>query len=176
MGVADPKRLGLMGHSFGGYTTYCLITQTNKFQAAAALAGPTDYASYYGIFDTTLRYGPLTQELSWKMFDIEGTDPVNSKMGTPPWKDLNRFIRNSPLTYVERVETPVLIIQGDMDFVPIQQGESFFNSLHRQNKRARFVRYWGEGHILQSPANIRDMWQQVYRWFDELLVKTTDKP
>ena len=56
-----------------------------------------------------------------------------------------------------------------MDYVPIQQGEQFFSALHRLGRRARFVRYWGEGHIFQSPANIRDMWEQIYGWFDEHL-------
>jgi len=48
-------------------------------------------------------------------------------------------------------------------------------ALYRLNKRARFVRYWGEGHMLDSPANVRDMWQQVFRWFDEFLVIPEDK-
>jgi dipeptidyl aminopeptidase/acylaminoacyl peptidase len=68
--------------------------------------------------------------------------------------------------FVDRVETPLMIIQGDMDYVALQQGEEFFMSLYRQGKRARFVRYWGEGHVLESPANIRDMWQRVFDWFD----------
>ncbi len=63
----------------------------------------------------------------------------------------------------------MLIIQGDMDYVPLQQGEQFFGALYRQGRRARFVRYWGEGHVFQSPANIRDMWEQIYAWFDEFL-------
>ncbi len=90
-------------------------------------------------------------------------------MGGPPWQDAQRYVRNSPLFQAERVETPLLIIQGDMDYVPLQQGEQFFSALYRQGKRARFVRYWGEGHVFQSPANIRDMWEEVYGWFDEFL-------
>ena len=89
-----------------------------------------------------------------------------SGMGSPPWADLQRYIRNSPLTYADRIETPLLIIQGDLDFVPIQQGEEMFTALYRQNKRAEFVRYWGEDHLLSSPANIRDMWNRIYLWLD----------
>ncbi len=51
-----------------------------------------------------------------------------------------------------------------MDYVPIQQGEEFFTALFRQNKPALFVRYWGEGHILASPANIKNFWDRVYDW------------
>jgi dipeptidyl aminopeptidase/acylaminoacyl peptidase len=63
----------------------------------------------------------------------------------------------------------LMIIQGDLDYVPIAQGEEFFSALYRQNKRAAFVRYWGEEHIVQSPANIRDMWARIYDWFDRFL-------
>ena len=173
MGIADPKGLGIMGQSWGGYAAYSLITQTTKFRAAAALAGITDYTSLYGEFAAETRYSDFPQELkSLLMYDIEGTAWYDQRLGVPPWKDTARYLRNSPIFYVERVQTPVLIIQGDMDYVPLQQGEQFFSSLYRQNKRARFVRYWGEGHVLESPANIRDMWQRVYDWFDEFLVPT----
>ncbi len=66
------------------------------------------------------------------------------------------------------MQTPLLIIQGDRDYVPVQQGEEVFTALYRQGKRAEFVRYWGEGHVLESPANIRDMWQRILAWFEEL--------
>jgi dipeptidyl aminopeptidase/acylaminoacyl peptidase len=88
-------------------------------------------------------------------------------MGNPPWKDLGRYIRNSPIFSVDRVQTPLMIMQGDLDYVALQQGEEFFTSLYRQGKRAEFVRYWGEGHVLESPANIRDMWQRIFAWFDQ---------
>ena len=93
-------------------------------------------------------------------------------MGNPPWKDLGRYLRNSPINYVERVETPLMIIQGDLDYIGIEQGEEFFTALYRQNKRARFVRYLGEDHSIKSPANIRDMWQRICAWFDEYLGTT----
>ena len=90
-------------------------------------------------------------------------------MGVPPWKDPDRYIRNSPLTYASKVTTPLLIVQGDMDYVPIQQGEEFFSALYRQNKPASFVRYWGEGHILESPANITDLWTRLFAWLARYL-------
>jgi len=61
-----------------------------------------------------------------------------------------------------------MILQGDMDYVPLQQREQFFAGLFRQNKRGLFVRYLGEGHVLQGPANTRDMWRRIFAWFDEL--------
>jgi dipeptidyl aminopeptidase/acylaminoacyl peptidase len=163
-GIADPNRVGVMGHSYGGYSVYGLITQTKRFKAAAALAGFSDLMSMYGEFDPTQRYTPFAHEDSFRMWQSE-----TLFMGGPVWKDEQKYIRNSPISYVERVATPVLIIQGDLDFVPLQQGEEFFTALYRQNKRAEFVRYWGEDHILNSPANIKDMWHRLYAWFDQFL-------
>ncbi len=166
LGIADPDRLGVMGQSYGGYGTYGLITQTHRFKAAVALAGFADLASLYGQFDARFRYGEYPHE---SLFRMALAESGQTRMGGPPWKDAARYLRNSPLSYAERAETPVLIIQGDMDYVPLQQGEQFFGALYRQGRRARFVRYWGEGHVFQSPANIRDMWERIYAWFDEFL-------
>ena len=165
MGIADPDRLGLMGHSYGGYGTYALITQTHRFRAAVALAGIADLASLYGQFDARLRYEPDAHDYLLQSLAEIG----QLRMGNPPWQDPERYVRNSPLFAAGDVQTPLLIIQGDMDYVPIQQGEQFFSALYRQGRRARFVRYWGEGHVFQSPANIEDMWKHIFGWFDEFL-------
>ncbi len=164
--IADPARLGVMGQSFGGYGTYGLITQTHRFHAAVALAGPADLVSLYGQFDPRFRYErhPHEQMLQARLAEAGGI-----RMGGPPWQDPQRYVRNSPLFHAERADTPLLIIQGDMDYVAMQHGEQFFTALYRQGKRARFVRYWGEGHVFQSPANIRDMWHEIYSWFDAFL-------
>ena len=164
MGIADPRRVAVIGQSYGGYSAYGLITQTNRFRAAVVLAGISDLVSLYGIFDARTRYDSTGYGDSSLMWNVEGMG-----MGTPPWTDLERYIRNSPITYVSRVQTPLLIIQGDLDYIPIQQGEEFFSALYRQNLRAEFVRYWGEDHLLTSPANIRDMWQRIYTWLDTFL-------
>ena len=173
LGVADPKRLAVMGQSYGGYSTYGLITQTNRFKAAVSLAGLNDLISLYGIFDMRSRYEPYAHE---RLFSQSIAESGQLRMGNPPWKDTGRFLRNSPLFYVDRVQTPLLIVQGDMDYVALQQGEQFFTALYRQGKRARFARYWGEGHVFSSPANIRDMWKQIYAWFDEFLAAPPPAP
>ena len=165
MGLADPDRLGLMGHSYGGYGTYALITQTHRFRAAVALAAIADLVSLYGQFDARFRCEPDAHDYLLQSLAEMG----QLRMGAPPWQDPERYVRNSPLFAAGDVQTPLLIIQGDMDYVPIQQGEQFFSALYRQGRRARFVRYWGEGHVFQSPANIEDMWKHILGWFDEFL-------
>lgn len=165
LGIADPARLTVMGQSYGGYSTYGLITQTNRFKAAMAMSGMVDLVSYYGIFNSPWRYESYSQESLGQESVLESGQ---GRMGNPPWKDWGRYIRNSPLFYVDRVQTPLLVVHGDMDTaVPMEQAEEFFRALYRQGKRARFVRYWGEGHVFTSPANIRDFWTQVYAWLDE---------
>jgi dipeptidyl aminopeptidase/acylaminoacyl peptidase len=164
LGIADPDRLFVMGQSFGGFSTYGLVTQTNRFKAGVALAGLSNFISLYGLFDARYRYSDYPQD---NIFMAALMESAQTGMGNPPWKDLGRYLRNSPIFFVDRVETPLMIIQGDLDYVALQQGEEFFMSLYRQGKRARFVRYWGEGHVLESPANIRDLWKQIYAWLDE---------
>ncbi|WJI16110.1 prolyl oligopeptidase family serine peptidase [Pseudoxanthomonas winnipegensis] len=173
MGIADPRRLFLMGQSFGGYSTYGLVTQTDRFAAAVSLAGLSNLISLYGQFDARLRYGDHPQE---DLFQMALSESAQTRMGGPPWEQLNRYLRNSPIFQVDRVNTPLMIVQGDVDYVAIQQGEEFFNGLYRQGKRARFVRYWGEGHVLESPANIRDMWQRIFTWFDAFPQRETSAP
>lgn len=165
MGVADPRRLFVMGGSFGGFSTYGLLTQTRRFAGGVSLAGLSNLISLYGQFDARMRYTSEPQEALAQMQLIESGQIA---MGSPPWQDLNRYLRNSPLFAVDRVETPLMIVQGDMDYVALQQGEEFFNALYRQGKRARFVRYWGEGHAIRSPANARDLVERIHAWFDEL--------
>ncbi len=171
MGIADSKRLGLLGNSYGGFSVYGLITQTKRFQAAVAQAGPADFISNYGQFDGRERYGSFPQAQAVSIQAMSETGPLS--LGVPPWKDAERYIRNSPIFYVDRVETPVLIIQGDMDYVPIQQGEEFFMAMYRQGKRARFLRYWTSGHAIGG-ANMEDMWKQIYAWLDEFLKPRED--
>src|SRR5262249_51574906 len=149
LGIADPDRLLVGGHSHGGYTTYGIVTQTHRFKAAVAWAAPSDYLSWHGSLDARYRYADDAGRLP----PYRGLEDKNSGAALiqPPWDDLGRYLRNSPALYADRVQTPVMIVQGDMDFVPLQQGEEFFLSLQRQNKRADLVRYWGEGHTLNSP-------------------------
>ena len=165
LGIADPDRIGLLGHSYGGYATYGLVTQTTRFKAAVASAGIANWASLYGTFDARFRYDSEVHENLMRMW---GAETIG--MGGPPSTNMKRYFLNSPINFVEKVETPLLIIQGDFDAeVQIQQGEEFFTGLYRQNKRARFIRYFGEGHVVEVPANIRDMWNQMFLWFDEFL-------
>jgi dipeptidyl aminopeptidase/acylaminoacyl peptidase len=162
-GIADPDRLAVMGHSTGGYTTYAIVTQTTRFRAAVALSGHPDLISLHTQFVPSERTSPRAHEgLATASF----AEDAPLYLGGPPWTDWERYVRNSPLRWFDRVTTPLLIVHGDMDGAPIQQGEEAFSALYRLGRRARFVRYWGEGHVVGSPANVRHLWSQIFDWLD----------
>lgn len=171
IGIADPDRIGLYGHSDGGYATLGLITETNRFKAAIAQSARTDLLSWWGEFSAQRRYEGDSGIKSSAQF-AEMADRTDG----PPWKNLWGYLRNSPIAYVDRVNTPLMIVDGDMDGDDLNQGEEFYTSLQRQNKRVEFARYWGEAHIFQSPENIYDLWQRQYAWFDEFLKPQTSVP
>lgn len=172
LGITDPDRLGVFGQSFGGYSVYALATQTTRFRAAVALAGITDLTQFYGGFDPTAHgYGSIAHEKSdnWSELEYFGQQ-------APPWRQPSDYDRNSPLTFVDRVETPLLMIQGSADIRGSQtQAEQFFYSLYEQGKTAQLARYGGESHSLaQSPANVRDIFTRTVNWFD-IYLKVSDR-
>jgi dipeptidyl aminopeptidase/acylaminoacyl peptidase len=165
MGIVDPDRLALMGHSYGGYSVFGLLTETHRYGAAVALMGVSDLATMYGESASLARYSDPEVAASFGPFMAEWEQ---LRMGVPPWVDPERYIRNSPLFAADKITTPVLIFAGDLDNLPIQS-EAMFTALRRQGKRAEFVRYLGEGHWLESPANLIDMWQRIFEWLDGYL-------
>lgn len=165
LGIADPERIGLMGFSYGGYSVYGLVTQTQRFKAAVAMAGLTDLLSLYGSLDPRYRFNEVPNPI-WAPYLLESQQ---TRMGVPPWKDLERYLRNSPYVHVDKVSAPLLMIHGDLDSHPLSQAEQFFVALNRLGKRAKLVRYLGEGHAIESPGNTIDMWEHILNWFDEFL-------
>lgn len=166
MGLADPDRIGVIGHSYGGYSVYSLVTQTGRFKAAVAMAGYTDLFSQFGRLDPRHRFSDVPN-LLWGPFTVERQQ---ARMGVPPWKDLERYVRNSPYLHADKVTTPLLMIHGDLDSLPLSEAEQFFVALNRIGKRAKLVRYLGEGHSYESPGNVLDMYEHILSWFDEFLL------
>jgi len=166
LGIADPDRLAVMGQSYGGYSTYSLVAYTHRFKAAIAMAGLTDLVSLFGQFDPTARSYPGLdhhKSVNWGLLESGQVG-----LGMPPSDDLWRYLRNSPLYYVDRVRTPLLLIHGEQDIRgPMTQAEEFFYGLYRQGRPARLLRYWGDDHGLRlSPANVRDMVEEIFRWLE----------
>jgi dipeptidyl aminopeptidase/acylaminoacyl peptidase len=161
LGIADPDRLGIMGHSYGGYSTLAVIVQSARFKAAVDSAGPADLVSSYGIMDDNGSSGAI----GW-------AETGQGRMGGTPWQFRDRYIENSPIFYLDRVHTPLLIVQGELDTaVPYQQANEVFVALRRLGKEVVYAKYGGEEHWegTWGVPNVLDYWNRVIDWFDKYL-------
>lgn len=159
MGIADPDRLGVMGHSFGGYSTLSLITQTTRFRAAMMSAG---FGNMIG------KYGQLNK--SGASYGVAAVESIY--LGGPPWSNKLGYIENSPVFYLDRLQTPLLIIHGSVDeFVPPFLADEVFVGLRRLGKEVVYAKYEDEGHWqgTWSYANQVDFVNRMIAWFDEHL-------
>ncbi len=87
----------------------------------------------------------------------------------PPWEQPERYRVNSPLWRAASVHTPLLLVHGDQDFIPVQQAEEFFTALYRQDKRVELVRYAGEEHTIGLRENVLDLWRRIDKWLRETM-------
>jgi dipeptidyl aminopeptidase/acylaminoacyl peptidase len=162
MGFVDPKRIGIQGHSWGGYQITHLITRTNMFAAVQAGASVSNMVSAYG----GIRWGTGMS----RAFQYEKTQ---SRIGAPPWDAPLQFIENSPIFWVEKVKTPYLSIHNDEDdAVPWYQGIEFFSALRRLGKEAYMFVYNGEPHGLRNPDNMKHWTVHQDEFFDHYLLGT----
>ncbi|MBU1376125.1 MAG: prolyl oligopeptidase family serine peptidase [Alphaproteobacteria bacterium] len=160
----DPKRLALWGHSYGGYSTLGILTQTRRFRAAVVSAPPTNLLSFWGTFQPSWRVVP--QDGVWIAWPTGWVETAQGGMGEPPWAAPERYVRNSPALLADRINTPVLLLHGDQDPIPVSQSEQMFSALYRQGKTASLVTYWGEDHLLNSPGTVRDLYARGFDWID----------
>ena len=161
LGIADPDRLGVMGTSYGGYNTLSLIVQTNRFKAAAITAGQGNLFS---------RYWQMAGDGS--SFGIAWSELGQGRMGGTPWQFQDRYLENSPVFYLDRVQTPLLIMHGDQDSsVPSFLAEEIFVGLRRLGKEVVYAKYVGENHsvLYWGYANLSDYCNRMMTWFDQYL-------
>jgi dipeptidyl aminopeptidase/acylaminoacyl peptidase len=154
MGVADPERLAVMGGSYGGFMTFWVITQTNRFKAAIGHAGISDWYSFHG------------------QSDIPGL--MEYGLGGTPWTAREVYEKWSPVRYADRVRTPLLITHGEHDRrVPIAQAEQYYRALRKRGVETVFVRYPREGHGIIEPNHQIDLVRRQLEWFDKHLKPAT---
>ena len=146
----DPERVGITGWSYGGYMTMWALTQTDRFKAAVAGAGLSDWLSYYG-----------TNNIDTWMIPY---------FGASVYDDPKVYERSSPMTFIRNVHAPTLIVGGDRDAeVPVTQSYEYWNALRRLGVKTEFVVYPDEGHFFFKRADQVDVASRLLNWFDTYL-------
>ena len=150
LGLADGNRVGLMGTSYGGYSTVALITQTDRFRAALAIAP-------WGVNMT-----------SFYIHHIGWCETGQARLGGSPWENRDAYIENSPFFYLNRVSTPLLVVCGTGDQAGSIQAEETFVALRRLGKRVELRLYKDEHHGTSAWSRdaLDDLYRRVVDWFN----------
>ncbi|MFN8430419.1 MAG: prolyl oligopeptidase family serine peptidase [Spirosomataceae bacterium] len=159
MGFVDSTKLGIQGHSWGGYQTAYIITQTPLFAAAEAGAPVANMTSAYG----GIRWETgLSRQAQYER--------TQSRLGVTLWEDSQKYLENSPLFYLPSVKTPLLMMHNDDDgAVPWYQGIEMFMGLKRLSKPVWMINYNGEKHGLTQRKNRKDWTIRMAQFFDYYL-------
>jgi dipeptidyl aminopeptidase/acylaminoacyl peptidase len=146
----DTARLGLTGGSYGGFMTMWAVTQTNRFKAAAAGAGISDWLSYYGENGIDAWMIPF--------------------FGASAYDDPAIYARSSAINFIHNVKTPTFVFVGERDIeCPAPQTQEFWHAMKAINVPTSIMIYPGEGHGLREPEHIADLMERTLAWFDKYL-------
>jgi len=150
-GIADPNRLGVMGASYGGYMTNWIVTQTGRFKAASA--------------------GASLSDLSDTFYLSEGGAFLVDYFKRP-WENREGYAAHSPLTFADKVTTPLLIQHGEVDpRVPIAGAWKFYRTLKAMGKTVELEVYPRGGHVLREPMQQREQMRRNLEWFAKWIGK-----
>jgi dipeptidyl aminopeptidase/acylaminoacyl peptidase len=146
----DNDRIGITGWSYGGYMTMWAVTQTNRFRAAMAGAGLSNWQSYYGENDID----------EWMI----------PYFGASVYDDPAVYARSAPITFIKNVKTPTLVLVGERDGeCPEPQSREFWHALKTLGVETELVVYPGEGHVFLQWEHRRDVMDRLVNWFDHYL-------
>ncbi len=158
-GIVDEKNVAIHGHSWGGYQTSFLITQTNIFKAAAAGAPLTNMISMYSLI--YWNSGGTNQAIF---------EASQGRLTPGYWDNWDAFARNSPVYHIKKVQTPLLLLHNDKDgAVDFTQGIEYYNGLRRLNKPVVMITYRGENHGIAKLPNRKDYAVRMMEYFDYML-------
>jgi dipeptidyl aminopeptidase/acylaminoacyl peptidase len=149
-GVADPKRLGIGGWSYGGILTDYTIATDTRFKAAISGAGSGNQTAMYGADQYASQY--------------------NAELG-PPWRNSAAWMKVSyPFFHADRIRTPTLFLGGDKDFnVPVAGGEQMYQALRTLGVQSQLIIYPGEYHVLTRPSFLVDRTRRYLEWMDRIV-------
>jgi dipeptidyl aminopeptidase/acylaminoacyl peptidase len=159
MGVIDPTKVGITGHSWGGFDTVFLATHTKLFAAAVAGAPITDLVSNYG-----------NHHWSSGIAETDHIETGQQRMEVPLYEDLDAYIRNSAVFNVHNMTTPLMMMFGEADgTVFFHQGVELYNIARRAGKQVVMLVYPGEDHGLRKRPNTLDYHRRIQAWFAHYL-------
>lgn len=158
------NRIGLIGHSFGGYETDYIATCSNRFAAFVAGSGASDIVWDANAFN-----------YNFNIPDFVRIEANQYKLGVPFSADKDLYFKNNPVYHAEKVNAPVLLWSGTEDQnVPADQTMAFYNALRRNQKQVIALFYKGEGHDLQNKQAQIDLKSRILDWFDYFLKGKTE--
>jgi dipeptidyl aminopeptidase/acylaminoacyl peptidase len=147
----DGERVGITGGSYGGYLTNWIIGHTDRFKAAVTQRCVSNFYSFFGTSDIGFDFGT---------YQSDGT----------PWADAEKLLKHSPVSYVDKITTPLLILHSEQDLrCPIEQAEQMFAALRYLGRDVHFVRFPEEGHELSrsgTPSRRIARLRHLIGWFD----------
>jgi dipeptidyl aminopeptidase/acylaminoacyl peptidase len=153
-GYIDEQRMGVTGGSYGGFMTNWLIGHNDRFKAAVTDRSVTNLASDFGSCD-----------FGWTFADDE--------LDTTPWEDLERYMHMSPISYVQNMHTPLLILHSEQDLrCSIEQAEQLFAALKYLGREVLFVRFEGQSHGLSRGGHPKlrlERLRHILGWFEKYL-------
>jgi dipeptidyl aminopeptidase/acylaminoacyl peptidase len=159
MGVADPARIGTLGHSWGGFDSAYLATHSPMFAASIAGAPITNLVSNYG-----------SHHFSSGIAETDHIETGQQRMEVPLYEDLPAYIRNSAVYNIHNMMTPLLIMFGENDGTVFwHQGIEVYNIARRAKKDVVLLAYAGEDHGLRKKANQIDYQRRILQWFGHYL-------
>jgi dipeptidyl aminopeptidase/acylaminoacyl peptidase len=161
LGYVDPKRIGLHGHSWSGYQSAFILTQTNLFAAVVSGAPPTNLISFY---NTLYKSSGTVQQ------GITTVGQVRMGKNVTPFNNPKLYMEQSPIFHVDKITTPFMILHGTEDgAVDYVEGLQFFNAARAAGKPGILLSYPGEAHNLTNRDNQKDFTIRMKQFFDHHL-------
>ncbi len=156
-GLVDPEKMGVQGGSYGGYATALLITQTPRFAAAINISGKVNMVSFY----------PDSPRLGIR--NIQAPEWGQDRIGGSLWEYPERYMDHSAIMFADRIETPLMLISGDLDpNVPARQSMEMYYAMRRLDKDVVWVRYTQGAHSPpNTPEQYLDYWDRILGWYAE---------
>ncbi|VDH17447.1 Predicted dienelactone hydrolase [Algoriella xinjiangensis] len=156
----DKNRLGLIGHSFGGYEATFIATHSNFFKAIVAGSGVMDLVSW----SHDVQWEGWFREQAWRL------ESQQFRMKHSYYTDKNNYLRNSPFYHVENMKTPLLLWAGKSDYnINWYQSIYMYMAMKKLNKEGKLILFNNDGHYLTRKENQEMLYDSILNWFNTYL-------